>query len=431
MKFKNQKGFTLIELLVVIVIIGILATLTTVALSTARVKARDAKRISDIKQMQTALELYYNEENTYPPTSALDVGKALVGAVSGKTFMGKIPAGPNTGETYTYAQINSGTSYTLGYVLEKPVNEFAAGAAIAVPGSINNQCTPNCSGKVCGSNGCGGTCAPNNCSGATPYCKTNGTACVDCNTNSDCSDTPATPYCASNVCSTLSPCSDTVSAGIECNSSSAYGAICGGGTLFCKAGEASCGNANLVAAPSGCTTVNNCSCGTDSLKLAWKTSNTLNSTPYIANDLYIGYNNINGNASPTEATYAPSTDYPAANFCSNLSLTFNGVTYDDWYLPSRDELCAMVRSGQHCSSLSGGACEAGSGQTAARTPLNGCTNTTPFISGAASSVYYRSSTEVNASYTWIGKLTDNVDIYDGGYQKTDASSAYVRCIRRF
>ncbi|MDD4412907.1 MAG: type II secretion system protein [Patescibacteria group bacterium] len=254
MKFKDQKGFTLIELLVVIVIIGILATLTTVALSTARVKARDAKRISDIKQMQTALELYYNEENTYPPTSALAVGQALVGAQSLKTFMGKIPAGPNTGETYTYAQINGGTSYTLGYTLEKPVNEFAAGTAVALPGSINNQCTPSCAGKVCGPNGCGGVCSPNNCSGATPYCKTDGTACVACNADSDCSGTPTTPYCKTNACSA------TPDFSVACTSNSTLGSGCGGGWLICKPnGEGNCSDSPglyVVAATSTSSGVN-------------------------------------------------------------------------------------------------------------------------------------------------------------------------------
>ncbi|MDD4412778.1 MAG: FISUMP domain-containing protein [Patescibacteria group bacterium] len=164
MKLKNQKGFTLIELLVVIVIIGILATLAIVALSAAKVKARDAKRISDIKQMQTALELYYNEENTYPPTSALTAGQALVGTQSGKTFMGKIPAGPNTGETYTYAQINGGISYTLGYALEKAVNELAAGGYTATPGSIFNDCASDCAnaGRCIGAtDNCGKVCASN------------------------------------------------------------------------------------------------------------------------------------------------------------------------------------------------------------------------------------------------------------------------------
>ena len=65
---KNKSAFTLIELLVVIAIIGILSTLAVVYLSNARQSARDAKRIADIKQIQTALELYYQDNNEYPAT---------------------------------------------------------------------------------------------------------------------------------------------------------------------------------------------------------------------------------------------------------------------------------------------------------------------------------------------------------------------------
>ncbi|MDD4412231.1 MAG: type II secretion system protein [Patescibacteria group bacterium] len=211
MKLKTNKGFTLIELLVVIVIIGILATLATVALSAAKVKARDAKRISDIKQMQTALELYYNEESTYPPTTALTVGQALVGTQSGKTFMGKIPAGPNTGETYTYAQINGGTSYTLAYVLEKPVNEFAAGAAIALPGSINNQCIPNCSGKYCGdSDGCSGKCT------AIPSLTSGSLTCDSGTYQLKCGTTVVVNYAKINQCSVnTASCSGTTCTGAK------------------------------------------------------------------------------------------------------------------------------------------------------------------------------------------------------------------------
>ena len=48
----NKQGFTLIELLVVISIIGFLATASMVVFNNARMKARDAKRIADIKQIQ-------------------------------------------------------------------------------------------------------------------------------------------------------------------------------------------------------------------------------------------------------------------------------------------------------------------------------------------------------------------------------------------
>jgi prepilin-type N-terminal cleavage/methylation domain-containing protein len=62
----SYKGFTLIELLVVISIIGLLSTMTVYAVNVARSKARDTRRLADIKQIQKALDLYYLEHNTYP-----------------------------------------------------------------------------------------------------------------------------------------------------------------------------------------------------------------------------------------------------------------------------------------------------------------------------------------------------------------------------
>ncbi len=67
MKLK-QKAFTLIELLIVIAIIGLLASIVLVALNNARAKARDAFRKSSLKELQSALELYYNDNNAYPST---------------------------------------------------------------------------------------------------------------------------------------------------------------------------------------------------------------------------------------------------------------------------------------------------------------------------------------------------------------------------
>ncbi|MBU1131370.1 prepilin-type N-terminal cleavage/methylation domain-containing protein [Patescibacteria group bacterium] len=58
---RNKKGFTLIELLVVIAIIGLLSTLAVVSLNNARQKARDARRLSDVKQLSTIIEMAATE----------------------------------------------------------------------------------------------------------------------------------------------------------------------------------------------------------------------------------------------------------------------------------------------------------------------------------------------------------------------------------
>jgi prepilin-type N-terminal cleavage/methylation domain-containing protein len=74
MKTQKSKGFTLIELLVVVAIIGVLATIVLSSLSNARAQARDARRISEMKNFETALEMYYLDYNQYPGVGASTYG---------------------------------------------------------------------------------------------------------------------------------------------------------------------------------------------------------------------------------------------------------------------------------------------------------------------------------------------------------------------
>jgi prepilin-type N-terminal cleavage/methylation domain-containing protein len=62
------RGFTLIELLVVIAIIGLLSSIVLASLNMARGKGNDAKRLSDLQELQRSLELYYDDHNAYPST---------------------------------------------------------------------------------------------------------------------------------------------------------------------------------------------------------------------------------------------------------------------------------------------------------------------------------------------------------------------------
>lgn len=102
----DKRGFTLIELLVVIAIIGILSSVVLVSLNTARAKARDAKRLADIHQLQNALEIYYTSNGHYPDVC----GAASNGAYAApwptllsSAYIGKMPYDPiNTVNQYGY-----------------------------------------------------------------------------------------------------------------------------------------------------------------------------------------------------------------------------------------------------------------------------------------------------------------------------------------
>jgi prepilin-type N-terminal cleavage/methylation domain-containing protein len=108
---KKSRGFTLIELLVVIAIIGILSSVVLASLNSARQKSRDARRIGDIKQLQLALEMYYDSNNGYASSTS-----ALV-----PDYIPVEPKDPQTGIQYTYAV--SGTSdYVLRATLESDHN---------------------------------------------------------------------------------------------------------------------------------------------------------------------------------------------------------------------------------------------------------------------------------------------------------------------
>ncbi len=132
LKTKNLKlGFTLIELLVVISIIGILATLLIANIGGVRERARDAKRKSDLNQIQKALELYKNSQTTpeYPATGDVE---ALAADLE-PDFMGDVPHDPKcsfsnevgdlvcTGDWPDYSYVLDGSDslkYTLIVCLE-------------------------------------------------------------------------------------------------------------------------------------------------------------------------------------------------------------------------------------------------------------------------------------------------------------------------
>jgi len=124
---RDKKGFTLIELLVVIAIIGILATIVLVSLNSARQKARDTRRIGDMRQIALALEMYYDDNSTtgYPgdaDATTCDDWAAMVTALQGGVgYMTVVPTDPGGGSA-AYAYNTDLKDYVLRAQLEQATN---------------------------------------------------------------------------------------------------------------------------------------------------------------------------------------------------------------------------------------------------------------------------------------------------------------------
>lgn len=123
-----SRGFTLIELLVVVAIIGMLSVAITTILSSTRVSSRDAKRLADLKELQTALQFYYDKNTTFPET--------LTDLVTGGQ-MPIMPLDPRTGDQYFYELDGGGSSYHLATNLEDRKNKALKSDRDSVTNDIN------------------------------------------------------------------------------------------------------------------------------------------------------------------------------------------------------------------------------------------------------------------------------------------------------
>jgi len=118
MESRKGKGFTLIELLVVIAIIGILAGMVMVSMSGARSKARDARRLSDMRQLISAQEMYYGQYDAYLKSATYP---AAIGP-----YLTATPSDPNGGAYSTVSNAADGTKFCYYAKLEN-ANKTANG----------------------------------------------------------------------------------------------------------------------------------------------------------------------------------------------------------------------------------------------------------------------------------------------------------------
>ena len=104
----NSAGFTLLELLIVIAIAAILIAVASASYSTAQRKARDAKRMGDMKAIQNAAEQYYSDNSAAYPPSTADFGSYLPAGFPNDP---KCPGGTCASGYNNYVYTPGGTTY--------------------------------------------------------------------------------------------------------------------------------------------------------------------------------------------------------------------------------------------------------------------------------------------------------------------------------
>ncbi len=122
MSAQKQKGFTLIELLVVISIIAILSVIGLVAYTTFLKNVRNAKRQSDLKLIQSALEEYHADQHYYP--SGTTLGSSITdGKTPLKTYLTTVPKDPDQ-STYSYVARPASPPYDCDNTATKPCTSY-------------------------------------------------------------------------------------------------------------------------------------------------------------------------------------------------------------------------------------------------------------------------------------------------------------------
>ncbi len=146
---KGFRGFTLIELLVVIAIIGLLSTIIAAPIQNARKKAKDAKKIAELKALELALDQYAEANNNQYPTSLTALSPRYMPVLP--TFVTSTSTDPRNSFVYTYytgvstGQPNVVFGYHLGVHLDvygpsletdRDCLGATVGATLASPGCV-------------------------------------------------------------------------------------------------------------------------------------------------------------------------------------------------------------------------------------------------------------------------------------------------------
>ncbi len=122
--FNKKQGFTLIELLVVIAIIAILASIALLSLAPAQKAGRDARRIADLRNTQSVLQLDYNKCGHFP--MGIVPYNFQCGATGG-------PAPAATGSSYSWSTLSNVLGSDHDAVINQPLPNDPLGPVSTAP----------------------------------------------------------------------------------------------------------------------------------------------------------------------------------------------------------------------------------------------------------------------------------------------------------
>ena len=162
-RMDSDEGFTLIELLVVILIIGILAAIAIPSFLNQREKGQDACAKSMARTMQTAMETYYIDQNTYATATKAGltgIENQVADAACGANSL--IYVGQSTGAAGACATAApQANAYCVGALSAAGSTGAGTGRLFVVDrtggGVISRRCGANAGGA--GGTGNGGACA--------------------------------------------------------------------------------------------------------------------------------------------------------------------------------------------------------------------------------------------------------------------------------
>ena len=159
---QQRRRYTILEILIMLFVIGLVAVFAGVAVNAARSRQRDATRLSDVRQVQSALEDYFGTANSYPVGSQLPLGDSALASCLGSSgfkgdcsgdatiFLRAVHPTTNTGlnglvacgtplrNAFCYSQLQTGATYAIQFELENALPEagLAKGTDCATPSGM-------------------------------------------------------------------------------------------------------------------------------------------------------------------------------------------------------------------------------------------------------------------------------------------------------